>query len=101
MLLDEVVPTPWSGFDRVRARGDIMVRKVLHGWGDALIRAGVDRSVARQQFERNLAGVHPGTRGYAQAVQVARSAALFESALLWLGWRLQPRSPLPELLDRS
>ena len=78
-----------------------MDRNVLHRLGDTLLRAGVDRTVARQQFERSLAGVHPGTRGYAQALQVARSAALFESALLWLGWRLQPRTAIPELLDRS
>ncbi len=78
-----------------------MDRNVLHRLGDALLRAGVDRSVARQQFERSLAGVHPGTRGYAEAMQVARNAALFESALIWLGWRLQPRSALPEVLDHS
>jgi hypothetical protein len=101
MLLDEVAPTPMVRLRSGTSEGDIMDRTILHRLADALLRAGMDRSVARQQFEKSLAGVHPGTPGHAQAMQVARSAALFESALLWLGWRLQPRSAMPELLDRT
>ncbi|MGS0686350.1 hypothetical protein ACVBEQ_14580 [Nakamurella sp. GG22] len=78
-----------------------MDRTVRQRLGDALLRTGIDHTVARQQLEKSLAKVHPDTRGYAEAMQAARSAALVESALLWFGWRLQPRLWLPELLDHS
>jgi hypothetical protein len=78
-----------------------MDRTVRQRLGDALLRAGMDRTVARQHLLTSLSAVHPDTPGHAQALQVARSAALFESAVLWLGWRLQPRLALPELLDHS
>ena len=83
------------------SEGDTIDRTVRHRLGNALLRAGMDRSLARQQFERSLSRVHPDTHGYAEAMQVARNAALFESVVIWLGWRLQSRTALPEMLDHG
>ena len=58
---------------------------------DCLIRFGAERALDRQEFERGLAGVASDSPGYAQALRVARTAQLYESAVLWVGWRLRPR----------
>ena len=68
---------------------------------DVLIRVGTERALSRRQLRQSLDTVHPETRGYAEAMRVAETAKVVESALLWLGWRLQPRAVLPELLDLS
>jgi len=35
--------------------------------------------------------VDPNARGYAEALAALKTAEMFDSTLLWLGWRLQPR----------
>ena len=58
---------------------------------DCLIRFGAERALDRQEFERSLAAVPADSPGYAQAQRVARTAQLYEGAVLWIGWRLRPR----------
>jgi len=58
---------------------------------DGLIRSGAERALDRQEFERSLAAVPADGPGYAQAQRVARTAQLYEGAVLWIGWRLRPR----------
>ena len=58
---------------------------------DCLIRFGAERALDRQEFERSLAAVPADSSGYAQAMRVAGTARLYETAVLWVGWRLRPR----------
>ena len=58
---------------------------------DGLIRFGTERALDRREFERSLTAVPADSPGYAQALRVARTAQLYEAAVLWVGWRLRPR----------
>ena len=59
---------------------------------DTMLRAGMDRTLERQELERGLAGVNPQTPGYQSALAAVSAAKVAESVLLWFGWRLQPRT---------
>ena len=59
---------------------------------DAMLRAGMERALERQEVERGLAGVNPQAPGYQSAMAALSAARVAESVLLWCGWRLQPRT---------
>jgi hypothetical protein len=58
---------------------------------DCLIRFGAERALDRHELERRLATLPVDSRGHAQAMRVVRTAQLYETAVLWVGWRLRPR----------
>lgn len=54
----------------------------------ALLRFAAERSLERQEMERRLDDAGgPGCAGRMAAMSAARC---FESAMLWVGWRLSP-----------
>ena len=57
-----------------------------------LIDSAAERALERQAMHRRLEAVSPQARGQREALAAVRTAALFESAMLWVGWRLQPRN---------
>jgi hypothetical protein len=60
---------------------------------NALLRMGAERELERQQVVRSvLATADPHAAGYGSALAALKTAQVFGSALLWLGWRLQPRN---------
>ena len=62
---------------------------------DVLIDGAIDRSLDARELEQNLATVPTDAPGYTIAAKVARRATRREAVLLWLGWRLQPRTINP------
>ena len=63
--------------------------------GTALLRFAAERSLERQDMERQLdAAGGPGSPGYAGTMAAMSAARYFESAMLWVGWRLSPASGL-------
>jgi len=63
---------------------------------DALLRMGMERALERQQMQRSmLASADPNAPGYGGAMAALLAAEVFEGAMLWLGWRLQPRNMAP------
>jgi hypothetical protein len=58
---------------------------------EKLICGAMDSARDRQAMRRSLNAVPMHARGRRQAVASLQTAELFESAVLWLGWRLQPR----------
>ena len=65
--------------------------KIRHRAGAALIRFAVERSVERRQMERGLTTVtRPSSIEHANALVTLGAARSFESAMLWVGWRLHP-----------
>ena len=70
--------------------------------GTALLRFATERSLERQDIERQLevAG-GPGSPGYAGAMAAMSAARCFESAMLWVGWRLSPARGLLSDADIS
>jgi hypothetical protein len=61
---------------------------------DALLRTGTELAISRAELQRNLAS-EVGRRGYAAAQSTVMLARWFDTAMLWLSWRLRPRR-MPE-----
>jgi hypothetical protein len=73
-----------------------MFAPVRQKLGDVLLRTGMERALERQQMQRSLlASADPNAPGYGGALAALLTAEMYESAMLWLGWRLQPRSMVP------
>jgi hypothetical protein len=62
---------------------------------DALLRAGIEGTMERRELERRLAAVRSDTPGHAGACAAALLAGWVDSAMLWLAWRLRPRTSFP------
>jgi len=68
-----------------------MNTKIRHRVGSTLIRFAIERSLERQEMERRLDTVaRPGSTEHANALVTLSAARTFESAMLWVGWRLHP-----------
>lgn len=59
---------------------------------DALLRVGTENALDRAELVRGLSAVDPGTPGHASASQALAVARWVDSAVLWLSWRLRPRT---------
>ena len=57
---------------------------------DALMRFGTEAAMDRMTMERSL-GAARGARGYEQAAAAMEVARWFDTAALWMAWRLRPR----------
>jgi len=57
---------------------------------DALLRFGTEAAMDRVALERTLAAA-PDARGSRDALGALEVARWFDTAILWVGWRLQPR----------
>lgn len=59
---------------------------------ERLLLFGADRSIQTRELQRRIDTLDPDGGG-ASGLQAALSAArVWESAVLWLAWRLQPRT---------
>ena len=56
---------------------------------DALLRFGTEAALDRVALQRSLAAAD--TRGSRDALGALEVARWFDAAVLWVGWRLQPR----------
>ncbi|QJY48917.1 hypothetical protein [Pseudonocardia broussonetiae] len=59
---------------------------------DTLLRVGTENALDSADLVRELSGVDPRTPGYASAAQAVAVARWVDSAVLWLSWRLRPRT---------
>jgi hypothetical protein len=70
-----------------------MFAAVRERLSDALLTLGAERALDRRQMEQSIvSSVDPNAPGYAGALAALRTAEMFDSTLLWLGWRLQPNA---------
>lgn len=59
---------------------------------DILLRVGTENALDRAELARRLAAVDPHTPGLASATQALAVARWVDSLVLWLSWRLRPRT---------
>jgi len=59
---------------------------------DRLLKAGSERALERRELEQGIATESVDAPGYATATRAVGAAKRVESAVLWLGWRLHPRT---------
>jgi hypothetical protein len=69
-----------------------MVKQIRQSCSDALLRMGAERALERQDLERRLTGADPNAPGYHSALAAMAAARAWEWMVLWVGWRLQPRT---------
>jgi len=68
-----------------------MARTLRESLSEKLIDSATEIALDRQEMQRRLEAVPTQDRGRNEALASLQIARLFESATLWLGWRLQPR----------
>ena len=56
-----------------------------------LLRAGTELAIDQREMEERIAAADPDAR-YSSAHGAIALARWVDAALLWLGWRLQPRT---------
>ena len=64
-------------------------RECLSG---GLLRTGSERALESRELEQGIATESVDSPGYAAAARAVKAAKRIESAVLWLGWRLHPRT---------
>jgi hypothetical protein len=57
-----------------------------------LLRFAADRAMETREFERRVAALPADTPGHASLRTALGAARAWESAVLWVAWRLQPRN---------
>ena len=72
------------------------LRRLRARLSDRLLATALEIAVDREATARRIAAA-PGSPAVEAALGTLRTAALVDSALLWLSWRLRPRTiELPE-----
>jgi hypothetical protein len=59
---------------------------------DFLLRAGTDMAIDREETTRAITPAPRSAQGYELAMGALATARWVDSALLWLSWRLRPRT---------
>jgi hypothetical protein len=57
-----------------------------------LLRFAAEHAIATREMERRVAGLDPRPAGYEGIQAVITGAKAWEAAVLWVAWRLRPRS---------
>ena len=70
-------------------------RSIRERAGSALLRTGTELAIDQRELEDRLAAASPGNAGFSSAHAAVAMARWTESALLWLGWRIYPRTSVP------
>jgi hypothetical protein len=61
----------------------------------ALLRTGTELAIDQREMEARLAAAAAGNAAYSSAHGAVRLARWTDAALLWLAWRIQPRTFTP------
>jgi hypothetical protein len=63
--------------------------------GEALLRSGTELAIDQRELEQRLARAERGTAAYSSAHGAVAMARWVDAAILWLAWRLLPRTFTP------
>jgi hypothetical protein len=72
-----------------------MITRIRERVSDGLLRTATELAFEERDLERSISTVSPETPGYAAAQQAIWLAQKVHTAVLWLGWRLRPRTFSP------
>jgi hypothetical protein len=71
------------------------VRSIRERAGERLLRTGTELAIDQREIEERLAAASPRVSPYSSAYSAVAMARWVDSAVLWLGWRLLPRTSMP------
>jgi hypothetical protein len=64
---------------------------------EAMLRTGTDLAIDQRELEDNLATLPKAAVGYTSAYGAVRLARWADSVVLWLAWRIHPRTFVPHV----
>jgi hypothetical protein len=70
-------------------------RNIRERAGSALLRTGTELAIDQRELEDRLTAASPGNVQFSSAHGAVAMARWTESALLWLAWRIYPRTSVP------
>ncbi len=71
------------------------IRSIRERASERLLRTGTELAIDQREFEERLAAASPRISVYSSAYSAVAMARWVDSAVLWLGWRLLPRTYMP------
>jgi hypothetical protein len=73
------------------------IRTIRERVSERMLRTGTELAIDQREFEERLAAASPRVPAYSSAHGAVALARWVDSAVLWVGWRLLPRTYLPSL----
>ena len=70
------------------------IRSIRERASERLLRTGTELAIDQREIEERLAA-SPRVSPYSSAYSAVAMARWVDSAVLWLGWRLLPRTSMP------
>ena len=71
------------------------IRSIRERAGTRLLRSGTELAIDQREFEERLAAASPHVPAYSSAHSAVAMARWVDAAVLWLGWRILPRTFVP------
>ncbi len=71
------------------------IRSIRERASTRLLRTGTELAIDQREIEERLAAASPRVSPYSSAYSAVAMARWVDSAVLWLGWRLLPRTYMP------
>jgi hypothetical protein len=71
-------------------------RSIRERASTALLRTGTELFIDQRELEENLAAAAARNEAYSSAHGAVALARWVDSAILWLGWRIHPRTFTPQ-----
>jgi hypothetical protein len=71
------------------------IRSIRERASARLLRTGTELAIDQREFEERLAAASPRVSAYSSAYSAVAMARWVDSAVLWLGWRILPRTIFP------
>jgi hypothetical protein len=71
------------------------IRTIRQRASEALMRTGTELAIDQRELETRLAAASHGDAAFSSAHGAVALARWANSAILWLAWRIHPRSFLP------
>jgi len=68
------------------------IRSIRERASTRLLRTGTELAVDQREIEERLAAAATGDSAYSSALGAVALARWVDSAVLWLGWRILPRT---------
>jgi hypothetical protein len=72
------------------------IRSIRERASARLLRSGADLAIDQREIEERLAAATSRGSAYSSAHGAVVMARWVDSAILWLGWRILPRTTLPD-----
>jgi len=82
----------------VREVGVMSIRSMRERASTRLLRTGTELAIDQRQIEERLAAAVTPDAAYSSALGAVALARWVDSAILWLGWRMVPRTFEPSAL---